>query len=135
MHEASIALAIVDEVCERASAERIARVTMVRVRIGALTSVVPDALLFAWELATDGTVASGSRLEIEPVPLAIECAPCGAERIIERGSLPVCPECGTSSNTILRGRELIVNAMEVEYAPASGGRSTEHPSQEHYAGA
>jgi hydrogenase nickel incorporation protein HypA/HybF len=136
VHEASIALAIVDEVCERATSQQaVEKITAVHVRIGALTSVVPDALRFAWDIATDGTLASGSNLQIERVPLSIYCTSCTCERTIETGTLPVCPVCRTPSNDILRGRELLVTAMEVIYAAAPGGRSAEHSSQEHYAGA
>jgi hydrogenase nickel incorporation protein HypA/HybF len=134
VHEASIALAIVDEISERAAAEPYEQITAVYVRIGALSSVVPEALTFAWDIATDGTLASGSQLHIDHVPLAIFCAPCNSERTIDNGVLPICPVCGVSSTQIVRGRELSVTAMEVVYAPALGGHPAEHSSKEHYAG-
>jgi hydrogenase nickel incorporation protein HypA/HybF len=89
VHEASIALAIAGEVCDRAASERIERVRTVFVRIGVMTGVVPEALQFAWDLATDGTPAAGSRLQIERVPLAIACARCNAERTVTSGAIPV----------------------------------------------
>jgi hydrogenase nickel incorporation protein HypA/HybF len=106
---------------------------MVRVRIGAMTSVVPDALRFAWDLATESTLAAGSRLEIEEVPLAIACRTCNAERTIDRGVIPVCPVCGTPSTGIVRGRELLITAMEVTDDAQTDRRSAEHPSQEQHA--
>jgi hydrogenase nickel incorporation protein HypA/HybF len=134
VHEASIALAIVDEVSQRAKGAGITRVHTVFVQVGALTSVVPDALRFAWDVVTEGTVAAGSRIEIEHTPLAIVCAPCDAERTIEMGTLPICPVCGTSSSAIVSGRELLVTAMEVADDLAPVGRSAEHSAQEHHAG-
>jgi hydrogenase nickel incorporation protein HypA/HybF len=134
VHEAAIALAIVGEVCERAALERIERVHTVFVRIGVMTAVVPEALQFAWDLATDGTPAAGARLQIEHVPLAIACASCNAERTIPSSTIPVCPVCGESSNDIVRGRELFVTAMEVEDAAAIAGRSAKHSAQEQHAG-
>ena len=77
VHEASIALAIVEEVSDRTADAGIEKITAVYLRIGALSSVVPEALSFAWELAVDGTLASGSQLHIEHVPLTIACTPCG----------------------------------------------------------
>jgi hydrogenase nickel incorporation protein HypA/HybF len=135
VHEASIALAIVEEISERAAAESFEKIAAVHVRIGALSSVVPEALTFAWDVATDGTLACGSQLHIEHIPLVIFCAPCNCERTIEGGTLPICPVCGVSSTQIVRGRELAVTAMEVVYAPALGGRPAEHSSKERYAGA
>jgi hydrogenase nickel incorporation protein HypA/HybF len=133
MHEASIALAIVDEVCERVERERIERVQAVYVEVGALSGVVPDALRFAWDLAAEGSPASGSVLQIERVPLRIRCVPCNAVRTAD-GTVPVCPQCGTPSSEITGGRELLVRAMEVTYAVAPGGSSAEHSAQEHYFG-
>jgi hydrogenase nickel incorporation protein HypA/HybF len=115
VHEVSIALAIIDEISERAIAENIEAIEMVRLRIGVMTGVVPDALQFAWDLAAEGTVAAGSRLEIERVALTIACATCACERPVEDRAIPVpiCAVCGDSSTEIVRGRELLIVAMEV----------------------
>jgi hydrogenase nickel incorporation protein HypA/HybF len=134
VHEASIALAIVGEVCERAHDGGIARIAAVHVRIGSLTSVVPEALCFAWDAATGGTPAEGARLVIEAVPLRISCTQCDGERDV-KGALPICPNCNTTSTRIVRGRELLVTAMEVVYDAAAARRPAEHSAQEHYAGA
>jgi hydrogenase nickel incorporation protein HypA/HybF len=133
VHEASIALAIVDEVCERAKLED-ASVERVFVRIGALTGVIPEALAFAWELATHGTLAEGSALCVDRAPLRIFCTRCACERGIDSPvPIPVCPVCGQSSNDITGGRELLVTAMEVRNAPSRGGDPSEHPAQKRYA--
>src|SRR5579884_3538533 len=135
VHEASIALAIVEELCDRTDNRGIEKISAVNLRIGALSSVVPEALQFAWDVATDGTLACGSRLCIECVPLVIRCSRCDCERTVEHGTLPVCPVCGTSSTEIVHGRELLVTSMEVVYAAAADGRAAEHSSKERYAGA
>jgi hydrogenase nickel incorporation protein HypA/HybF len=136
LHEASIAVAIVEEIALRAAAEHIEAVTEVRLRVGVLTSVVPDALQFAWEPATNGTVAEGSRLRIERSALTIACDECACERTIDSElPIPVCPVCGRSSNRIVRGRELLITAMEVRYAASRGRDPSEHPAQERSVGA
>jgi hydrogenase nickel incorporation protein HypA/HybF len=113
MHEVSVAMAIVDELTERAATTALEKITAVHLRIGALAAIDVQALQFAWELATDGTAASHSELRITHVPLAIACNACGVERTIEHGALPVCPVCNTPSSRIIRGRELEITAMEV----------------------
>ena len=130
MHEVSIALAIVDEISERATRDGIKKITAVYLKVGKLTAVDETALKFAWDLTTDGTPASGSSLCIEHVPLTIYCKQCGCERIIIEGALPVCPDCATPSNEITRGRELLITAMEVFDAAESGRYPTEHFAQE-----
>jgi len=37
----------------------------VRIRVGALSGVVPDALTFAFDVAADGSRLAGARLDIE----------------------------------------------------------------------
>ncbi len=116
MHEASIALAIVDEVCERAASEHADSITNVRLRVGALTAIVPDALQFAWECATNGTIADGATLSIETIPLQIYCERCSGTQTIGGDPILTCPQCGTPARNIARGRELEVVAMEVRHA-------------------
>ena len=61
MHELAIAESVVSKVLERAGG----RVTVVRLRVGCLSGVVPDALMFCFELAAAGTTLEGAALEIE----------------------------------------------------------------------
>ncbi|CAM5465273.1 Hydrogenase maturation factor HypA [Streptomyces hirsutus] len=61
MHEMSVALSIVDQV-EQAARSRSARgVRRVRLDIGELAGVVPDALAFCFELACSGAGSPGRR--------------------------------------------------------------------------
>ena len=77
MHELSIAEAIV-AIAERHAAGR--RVYRVSVKVGHLRQVVPDALQFAFQLLTDGTVLEGAELAIEEVPARVRCRGCGRGR-------------------------------------------------------
>ena len=117
MHELSVALGLLEGVEETAAKQGIERVAAIHVRVGALSGIAPDALLFSWDLATEDTIAAGSTLQIETVPLAVFCERCAAERAPRPGSGLVCPDCGGACPTIVRGRELQLVAMEVrEYA-------------------
>ena len=67
MHELSIALRIVELVEDQLAGEPPgAVVCAVDIRIGDLSSVVPEALQFAWEPATEGTRLQGAALRITP---------------------------------------------------------------------
>ena len=113
VHEITVALSLLEGVQETALQQGIDRVTTVHVRLGALSGVVRDALLFSWDVATAETVAAGSVLRIEEIPLVVFCERCEGERAPRPGSGLVCPECATPSPHIVRGREMQLVAMEV----------------------
>jgi hydrogenase nickel incorporation protein HypA/HybF len=66
VHELSIALSLLEAVCEELPrlGEGVT-VRSVRVRIGPLSGVVPEALSFAFEVAAAESAIAGARLEIE----------------------------------------------------------------------
>ena len=66
MHELSIALSLIDAVCEELPRLGAVTVKSVRVRVGPLSGVVPDALTFAFDIAAVETPIVGARLDIEP---------------------------------------------------------------------
>jgi hydrogenase nickel incorporation protein HypA/HybF len=113
VHEISVALGLLEGVETTAREQGIAQVNVVHVRIGALSGVVRDALLFSWDVATSGTVAEGSELSIEDVPLVVFCERCESERMPQPGFGLCCPECGTPSARIVSGREMQLISMEV----------------------
>jgi hydrogenase nickel incorporation protein HypA/HybF len=66
MHELSIAMSLIDTVCEELpKLGGAVSVRMIRVRVGPLSGVVPRALAFAFEVAVADSPLAGARLEIE----------------------------------------------------------------------
>jgi hydrogenase nickel incorporation protein HypA/HybF len=108
MHELAITQSVVDAVCERAG-ER--RVRSVQVQVGALTAVVPEAMLFCFDLVAEGTVADGARLDIESCPGAARCRGCGADFAV--ADLILLCSCGSADVQVTAGRELSILSMEV----------------------
>ena len=122
MHELSIAMSIVDGACEEASRHGAMRVESVHLRLGQLSGVVKEALLFSYDLATADTLLEGSKLEIDEVKAAIYCDDCAAERDLESIQHFSCPVCGKPSSKVVRGREMTIVGLEIasEYAAAIG---------------
>ncbi len=87
-------------------------VEAVEVLIGSLSGVVPQALEFAWDVATEGTPLEGSRLIVDLVPTTVFCEPCQAVVIPEIGFL--CPTCETLSGDLRTGREMEIRAARVK---------------------
>lgn len=65
MHELSIALSLVDAVCDELPRLGGACVRSVHVRVGALSGVSADALTFAFDIAADASPIAGARIEVE----------------------------------------------------------------------
>ncbi|HWZ61021.1 MAG TPA: hydrogenase maturation nickel metallochaperone HypA [Gemmatimonadaceae bacterium] len=113
MHELSVALSLID--LAQTEADRLGgRISAVHIRLGALSGVVKDALLFSYEVACHDTPLEGSHLVIEEVPLVVYCPTCDADRTLRSTQLLCCAECGTPTPLIREGRELELVALEVE---------------------
>ena len=66
MHELSIALSLIDAVCEELPRLGAATcVRSIRIRVGPRSGVVPDALRFAFDVAVADSPLAGARLDIE----------------------------------------------------------------------
>lgn len=114
MHELSIATSMIEMAAEEAERQGGARVLAVHLRLGPLSGVVKEALLFAWEVACESTPLEGSRLEIEEQPVVVLCPVCEVERTLDSMQYRVCPVCSTPAPHVVHGAELEVFAMEVQ---------------------
>jgi len=114
MHELSIASSIVEAVTESAAAYPGARVKAVRLRVGALASVVQDSLQFCWELATEGTPLAGAALVINVLPVIVHCAACGIDSQLDGVQSFRCPHCGQIAADLRQGRELEIESIELD---------------------
>jgi len=113
MHELSIAMSIVEMAQEEASKRGALQVTAVHLKLGALSGVVKDALLSAYEMACEDTPLQGFPLVIEEVPIMVFCPECQARRAVSAVQLFCCAECGTPASEIVQGKELEVVALEI----------------------
>jgi hydrogenase nickel incorporation protein HypA/HybF len=112
MHEAGImesALAIVSREAASHDASRVERIVM---RVGVISGAEPEALRFAFEALSPGTVADGAELVIEQVPARAHCAACDMDFTIDGGFLFECPRCRAFSGDVRSGRELDLTRLE-----------------------
>jgi hydrogenase nickel incorporation protein HypA/HybF len=104
----AITQSVVDAVCEHAAGRR---VHSVRLEVGALCAVVPDSMQFCFELATQGTVADGARLDVDLQPGTARCRTC--QREFELPDLILLCRCGSADVEVMTGRDLRILSMEV----------------------
>ena len=113
MHELSIMQSALSMALEQARLAGAERVLSLRLRVGALSGVVPDALDFAFEALTPGTAAEGATLAIEHVPARFWCGGCATE--FEADDLfAECPACHQATGEVRAGRELELASMEID---------------------
>ena len=116
MHELSIVSSIVDSVTESLARYPGARVIEVRLRVGALAAVIEDSLQFCYGIATDGTPLAGSALVVKTLPVVVHCSRCNVDAAIERVQSFRCPYCGELTMDVRQGREMEIEAIEIEEA-------------------
>jgi hydrogenase nickel incorporation protein HypA/HybF len=109
VHELSLCEAILAKAIKHADGRS---VKQVNVRIGHLRQVVPDALLFGWEVLTDSTDLKGTELVIEQIPATVRCSECGKESTLDMPIL-ACGSCGSFEVKLLSGDEFLVVSMEL----------------------
>jgi hydrogenase nickel incorporation protein HypA/HybF len=113
MHELSIALSIIDGVEEEMERRGKSRVAAVHLRLGPLSGVSKDALLFSYGIAREGTILEGSRLEIEDTPVLLFCETCQQEVPAVSMQRLSCAICDNPSADIRRGSELEIIGLEL----------------------
>lgn len=117
MHELSIVSSIVETVTESLTAYPGGQVREVRLRVGALASVVEDSLQFCYQIATEDTPLAGSKLVVQVLPVVAYCQPCGRDVTLASLQSFRCPRCGQPVTDVRQGRELEIDSVEIEENP------------------
>jgi hydrogenase nickel incorporation protein HypA/HybF len=114
MHELSLVTSIVESVTESLAAYPSARVVEVRLRVGALASVIPESLEFCYGIAAEGTPLEGSQLVVNLLPVVMRCVRCDKDVTLDGVQSFRCPKCGEPCSEMMQGRELEIEAIEID---------------------
>jgi len=112
MHEVGIMERTLEIAIDRARERGASQIHALKMRVGVLSGVVPDALSFAFDVAAQGTIAENARFEIESVPARCLCDRCGQE-FEPVDIIFECPNCHQISANVASGKELELTSMEV----------------------
>jgi hydrogenase nickel incorporation protein HypA/HybF len=104
MHELSVAHAVVSTVVDALPSPD-SRVLQVRLRIGELSGIVPQALEFAYDVAAQGTPLEDAALVIERSPIIVDCPSCGHQTIASAQDFR-CPSCEQPCGNVVGGKEM-----------------------------
>ena len=108
MHELAITESVVEAVTQRLPG---AKVTTIRLEIGALSGVVADSVRFCFDVVSEGTSLEGASLEITEPAASCRCRACGTE-FAPDGPILLCA-CGSADVAVLSGQDLRILAVEV----------------------
>jgi hydrogenase nickel incorporation protein HypA/HybF len=116
MHELSICHSIA-QIVENAAEGR--SVQTVRLDVGQLRQVVPDTLVYSWDIVVDGTPLEGATLDVNYIKGSFDCGACGRTTEID---IPVfrC-QCGSTDVEVTSGRELLVTSLDLATPEPTGG--------------
>lgn len=115
MHELSLAEGMLDIASQELAKHGCTRLKLLRVEVGALSGVVPEALEFGFSSLVRDTPNADAVLEIVRVPLKLRCLMCGEvfESRARPGELSACPKCGEDiGHEVLQGKEMRVVWLE-----------------------
>jgi hydrogenase nickel incorporation protein HypA/HybF len=112
MHEAGLMQNALDIAFKHAREAGASRIHRMKLRVGALSGVVPEALRMAFAAATPGTAAEGAELEVERVEVRCRCYQCGREFQPDE-VVYLCSNCGEINSADEGGRELELASLEI----------------------
>ncbi len=113
MHEMSIAMSVVDAVCDHARQEGCSMVTGIELVVGRLSGVDAESLRFCFSAAARSTSAEGAELVVEEREAVGVCEACGL-RFPVTSYHARCPGCGQYRVRIESGEELAVKSITIE---------------------
>ncbi|MGF1590619.1 MAG: hydrogenase maturation nickel metallochaperone HypA [Pleurocapsa sp.] len=91
------------------------KIEKIHLIVGQFTCVEPVSLQFAFEVQTRNTFLAAVELVIRDIPLIAYCHTCQQEYQPEIGLQYSCPDCNSSMEDILSGRELKIDRIEYSY--------------------
>jgi hydrogenase nickel incorporation protein HypA/HybF len=122
VHELSVAHALVDTVvASLREADEDAAVREVHLRVGVVAGVVPQSLLFCYDLVTESTPLAGSRLVIETAPIRGHCPGCNQPREAFSLAELSCIACTSPLVDVAGGGELELSHLVLDDGPVEPG--------------
>ncbi|MFC1501321.1 hydrogenase maturation nickel metallochaperone HypA [Elusimicrobiota bacterium] len=115
MHELGIAKDLWDIIRRNAESNNLKKITKIIIVIGEASGIEEDFLTHSLKDHTlPGTMAEGSALVFEKLPLAAKCKKCNQMITKENISVMACPKCGEKDIEIISGKETYVKNIEGE---------------------
>jgi hydrogenase nickel incorporation protein HypA/HybF len=109
----TIAMNIVDFVCNKAKDENAQKINSVELEIGQLSGIMIDSLKFCFEAACKNTIALGAKLNIYEIKAEAYCKSCDTNFQMKSDFSP-CPKCNNFNFEIMQGKELSIKSFNID---------------------
>jgi len=113
MHELAICQSLISQVEDIASEHQAKKVISILVQIGPLSGAEAPLIKSAYPIAAAGTVAEQAILEIETMPIRVQCNNCHEETIAKVNRL-ICGKCGDFHTKLISGDEMLLASLELD---------------------
>ncbi|MCX8093190.1 MAG: hydrogenase maturation nickel metallochaperone HypA [Candidatus Goldbacteria bacterium] len=113
MHEVSIAEEIKNVVIKKLNENNGKKVKKIKLLIGEMTTIVPEALQFALTIVSENTPMEDCKVKIKVLKTKARCNLCYKEFFIRDNNF-LCSKCKTHEIEIIQGREMIIQSVEME---------------------
>lgn len=122
MHEVSLVRNIFRTLEDSFTAEELTRLQAIDLEVGKLANVEPVLMQNAFAAVTDTEPRyAGVRLHIELLPVLVDCPQCGTRFEVAQYRF-ICTACGSPSNQVVQGTELLIKRVHFAEEGAPAGR-------------
>ncbi len=115
MHEVSVLNNILEIVENSIKDKKVVNVDKIYLSVGILSGVSKLALIHAFSLIEKTDVFSNTQLEIHDCPLVVWCQDCQLATTLHEDISLLCSNCKKPLSTIISGKELNIDKLEVIY--------------------
>jgi hydrogenase nickel incorporation protein HypA/HybF len=114
MHELSVTEEIFKIVLKHARKNKMRKVTVVRLEIGALSDLAEQWIQRYFDKISKGSIAEGARISVSRKQCVFVCTRCSTEFPVDlaKDAVTSCPGCGGTPIRMVSGNEYCVFNME-----------------------
>jgi len=113
MHELALMACMMEIILGEARSQGFSKVSKVVLEIGEMAGVEPEAMRFAFDVSSCGTLAAGAELAIEQPEGLVQCLDCLRTAPV-RKVLGCCPHCAGTRLEVVAGKEMRLKFLEVD---------------------
>ena len=112
MHEATIAQYVLSAISAEAKKQK-ARPVSAKITCGTMSGVNAEAVCFAFDAISKGTICEGVKIRVEQKPIQARCSKCNESFNFELHE-PVCPKCRCDNFELLPDAPLMLEEIEFD---------------------